>query len=306
MACRSPSIKKVADKTANAQQQIDKLEQMLQSRDQDFKKSFLGKIDERLAAAKVSDGREVGYNSAIKTEFTSEFSLDKIADVVKAGLKAAAAATDPKVPSPATSPAAMAAYADVVTTVAEAAKSSSTSASSLTFSMTRLCPGLFAFLFASSVSIKDKETFGTEAVTATVIYWRLMESIDDIRNETKWGAALIDAQSLLLMKHLQCGLADSIADGTLTIEEWDKKDSLFDKAIAKIQARLDQYGRPELKLYAVQRAAKKLPPKPSVPVLAPKTRRLASIAIAKLERTHPRLYRAAIERLQDRLETNYY
>lgn len=306
MACRSPSVKRVADKTANAQQQIDKLEQMLQSRDQELKKSFLGKIDERLAAAKVSDAREVGYNSAIKTEFTSEFSLDKIADVVKAGLKAAAAATDPKVPSPATSPAAMAAYADVVTTVAEAAKSSSTSASSLTFSMTRLCPGLFAFLFASSVSIKDQETFGTEAVTATVIYWRLMESIDDIRNETKWGAALIDAQSLLLMKHLQCGLADSIANGTLTIEEWDKKDSLYEKAIEKIQARLGLYGRPELKLYGVQRAVKKLPPKPTAPALAPKTRRLASIAIAKLERTHPRLYKAAIERLQDRLETNYY
>ena len=81
------------------------------------------------------------------------------AAVVISALKVAMLATDPTVLNAATSPAAIAAYTDVVNTVAEAAKSSSTSSASMSFSMNRLSPGMYAFLYASSVNIKDEDTY---------------------------------------------------------------------------------------------------------------------------------------------------
>jgi hypothetical protein len=239
MACTSGSVKTVADKTVAAASQIDKLEATLKGQDAANKNRFLADIASHLADARVTDARELSYNSDIKTEYTSEFSLDKIAAVVTSALKAVAAAQDPTAPQPAMSPAAIEAYTDVVNTVAEAAKSSSTAAASLAFSMTRLSPGMFAFLYASSVNISDKDTFGTEAVTSTAIYYRLMQSIDDVRNQSKFGAAIIDAKNLLNMKTLQAALTDALAGGTIDIDEWTKKDATYSQAVKTIQERLD-------------------------------------------------------------------
>jgi len=239
MACTSGSVQKVADKTVAAKAQIDKLQAMLQAQEAANKTKFYADIDSHLADAKIKDAREVAYNSDIKTEYTSEFSLDKIAAVVTSALKAAVAATDPAVPNAATSPAAISAYADVVNTVAEAAKSSSTSAASMSFSMNRLSPGMYAFLYASSVNIKDVDTFGSEAVTSTAIYYRFMQSIDDIKNQAKFGEAIIDANNLLKMKTLQAALTDDLASDKIDIDEWTKKDAAYSAAIKVIQKRLD-------------------------------------------------------------------
>jgi hypothetical protein len=241
MACTSGSVQTVADKTVAAKAQIDKLQQMLKQQEDANKNAFFNMIGTHLSDAKVTDARELAYNSDIKTEYTSEFSLDKIAAVVTSALKAVAAAQAPDsiVKSPAMSKEAIAAYTDAVNAVAEAAKSSSTSSASLAFSMNRLSPGMFAFLYATSVNIKDVDTFGTEAVTSTSIYYRLMESIDDVKNETKFGEVIIDANNLLKMKQLQAALTDDLASGKIDIDEWLKKDAAFSKAIQTIQARLD-------------------------------------------------------------------
>lgn len=239
MTCTSGSVQSVADKTVAAKQQIDKLQAMLQEQENANKQKFYEEINLHLADAKITDAKELGYSSDIKTEYTSEFSLDKIAAVVTSALKAAVAATDPTVPKAATSPAAIEAYTDVVNTVAEAAKSSSTSSASLSFSMNRLSPGMYAFLYATSVNIKDEDTFGSEAVTSTAIYYRLIQSIDDVKNGVKFSQAIIDANNLLKMKTLQAALTDDLASGSINIDEWTKKDIAYSAAIQTIQKRLD-------------------------------------------------------------------
>src|SRR5690606_28304324 len=117
------------------------------------------------------------------------FSLDKIAKVVNQSLRTISTVKNAKVPDPAFSEDAIQSYTDMVNTVAEAAKSSSSAASSLTFSMNRLSPGLFAFLSAMSVSLKEEETFGKESVTSTVIFYKVIESIDDLKSETEFSEA---------------------------------------------------------------------------------------------------------------------
>jgi hypothetical protein len=239
MTCRSGSVQTAADKTVAAGAQIDKLQKMIEAQDGANKAKFLGDISSHLAAAKVADAREISYSSDIKTEYTSEFSLDKIAAVITSALKALAAAKDPTVVAPALSPEAIAAYTDVVNTVAEAAKSTSTASASLSFSMNRLSPGLFAFLSASSVNISDEDTFGTEAVTTTAIYYRFMQSIDDVKNQAAFGAAILDAKSYLNMKTLQAALVDELANGKITIDVWQTKDNAYLGAVEKLRLRLE-------------------------------------------------------------------
>ena len=239
MTCTSGSVQTVADNTVKAKQQIDKLQDMIKAQESANKQTFYDNIKQHLTDAKVKDGRELSYASDIKTEYTSEFSLDKIAAVVTAALKAVAAAQDPLAKAPALSPAAIAAYVDVVNTVAEAAKAKASAAASLSFSMSRMSPGLFAFLSASTVNITDVDTFGTEAVTTTAIYYRFMQSINDVQNQAAFGAAVIDAKNLLDMKELQAGLTKLLELGNITIDDWTKKDEAYSKAVERIQARLD-------------------------------------------------------------------
>jgi hypothetical protein len=232
-------VQSVADKTVAAKNQIDKLQTMIQAQEAGNKTRFYAEIEGHLKDAGVTDARELSYNSDIKTEYTSEFSLDKIAAVVTKSLTAIAAAQDPLAKKPAMSPEAIQAYADVVNTVAEAAKSSSTASASLSFSMNRLSPGLFAFLYASSINIKDVDTFGSEAVTTTAIYYRFMQSIDDVKSEASFGAAVIDAKNFLDMKTIQAALTDDLANGKIDIDEWMKKDAQYSDAVSRIKARLD-------------------------------------------------------------------
>ena len=306
MTCTSGSVQKVADKTVAAKAQIDKLQQMLKDQEGVNKEAFLGMIKTHLTDAKVADARELSYNSDIKTEYTSEFSLDKIAAVVTSALKAVAAAQDPLVKAPAMSPQAIAAYADVVNTVAEAAKSSSTSAASLAFSMNRLSPGMFAFLYATSVSIKDVDTFGTEAVTSTSIYYRLMQSIDDVKNQTAFGAAQIDALNLLHMKTLQAALTDDVGSGKLDIDEWTKKDQVYSAAVKAIQARLDADKFDRAKpLVLLRNAGFGTPVGHSFQTGSLVDQEVVRAAIQKLSKMGA-AYKVVVEASQARLTSTYY
>lgn len=239
MVCTSGSVQSVADKTQKAKEQINRLEQMIKQQEGVHKSFFFETIKSHLTDAHINDAREISYNSDIKTEYTSEFSLDKIAKVVTSALNAVVKATDPAVKQPATSPEAIQAYSDMVNSVAEAAKSSSTSSASLSFSMNRLSPGLYAFLYASSVNIKDEDTFGSEAVTTTAIYYKFIQSINDVKNEAKFGEAVIDYRNLMNMKTLQAALTDALASGNIDIDEWTKKDEKYSIAIKTIEARLE-------------------------------------------------------------------
>jgi len=242
MACRTPDVERVADKHVKAQEQIDKLEVSLKSKNEEYKKEFFEEIDQNLADAKITDGKQLDYNNQIKVEYTSEFSLDKIAKVVIAAVNAAVAANNPASPTPGMDKEAVEAYTAVVNTVAEAAKSKSTSAASYSFTMTRLCPGMYSFLMAKSTSILDDETFGTEAVSATVVYYRVMQSIDDIKNEAKWGLAVIDAKNLLDMKVIQVALTQRLASGEIDLDTWVDLDSKYEGIIQMLKDRLAEHG----------------------------------------------------------------
>lgn len=297
MACRSGSVQRVADKTTAAAEQIEKLQTMIEAQNETNKASFYSKLNQNLADARITDGREIGYNSAIKTEYTSEFSLDKIAEVVIAALKSAGAVMSSSVPNPAMSPAAIAAYTDVVNTVAEAAKSSSTSSASLSFSMNRLSPGMFAFLSASSISIKEEETFGSEAVTTTAIYYLFIQSIDDVKNEAKFGEAIIDSENLLKMKKLQAALTDELANDKIDIDTWSKKDDAYTAAIGKIKARLaaDSFGGVGTRdLMAAEVGDTDFA-----------TQALVSASIKRLS-TKGEAYKAVVEMSERRLADDYY
>lgn len=294
MACTSGSVQKVADKTVAAKSQIDKLQAMIQAQDGANKDRFYGEINAHLSDAGVTDAREISYNSDIKTEYTSEFSLDKIAAVVTSALKALAAAKDPAVTQPALSPEAIQAYTDVVNTIAEAAKSSSTASASLSFSMNRLSPGMFAFLYATSVNIKDEDTFGSEAVTTTAIYYRFMQSIDDVRSQAAFGAAVIDARNYLDMKTLQAGLTDDLANGRIDIDVWMKKDAAYSLAVDKIKARLDadrlKAGLEKMEVIGTGSAA---------------NQQVVRAAIQKLS-AMGNAYKVVVEKSQSRLAAVYY
>lgn len=306
MACTSGSVRAVADRTVAAKEQVVKLQNMLKEQDAVHKKTFFDMIDAHLSDAKITDARELIYSSDVKTEYTSEFSLDKIAAVVTSAIEAVGKAQDPAAKSPAMSQEAIDAYTALVNRVAEAAKSTSTSAASLAFSMNRLSPGLFAFLYASSVNIKDVDTFGSEAVTSTGIYYRFIQSIDDVKNEAKFGAAVIDAKNLLDMKKLQAALTDALAAGEIDIDVWTKKDEAYSKAVETIQARLDARHFDRTKPFVVPVAAGfGAPVEHSFAKGSLESQEVVRAAIQRLSGMGE-AYKVAIEKSQARLASNYY
>lgn len=300
MACTSGSVEKVVKNTGKAKKQIDRLQKMIEDQAEQFKTSFFKEIDHHLKDASINDAREVGFNMNIKTEYTSEFSLDKVAEVIKSALIALKQAQDPTIGPPALSPAAIEAYVDVVNSVAEAAKSSSAATGSLSFSMNRLTPGMFAFLSASSVNIKDKDTFGSEAVTTTAIYYRFMQSIDDVKLQTEFVAASIDAQNLIKMKKLQGTFLDELANGDIDLEAWMKKDEFFTQRIEQIRARLKEHNFEAANIRSIPEET--LSPTPQEDL---KFQKVIQNALSKLSEMGDE-YKAAIEISKSRLAQNYY
>lgn len=242
MVCTSGSVEKVADAHAAAAEQVKKLEAALTAQSGADKAAFYADIEQHLADAKIHDAIQMEYAFNMKTEYTSEFSLDKIAAVVVAALNAVVAAKDPTSPTPGMDAEAIEAYTAVVNTVAEAAKSSSQSASSMSFSMTRLAPGIYAFLQAKSTNILDQDTFGSEAVSVTAIFYRIMQSIDDLKNQAEFGLAILDKKNLLDMKALQIGLTARLGAGEIDIDTWVTLDSKYEGIIQGLKDRLAEHG----------------------------------------------------------------
>ncbi|WP_422091126.1 hypothetical protein [Tenacibaculum ovolyticum] len=309
MACRTPSVERVADKTVNAKQQIDKLEAMIKDQEASNKATFYNQIDSHLESAKIDDARETQYQANIKTEYTSEFSLDKIAGVVTSALKAAKVATDPKNPQASTSAEAIDAYSDMVVSVAEAAKSSSTAAASLAFSMSRLAPGTIAFLYASSINIQDNETFGEEAVTTTAIYYRLIQSEKDIELQGAFDATRIrvaaDLETFRRFVALQADLVNQLADGKLSFDAYIVLDDKYAKKATELQKRVKD-GTPVEKTATAKVnfvPTHKTMSRNAVPTNA--NYELVKAAIKKMS-TMGSSYKKIIEKAQARLENNYF
>ena len=259
MACRTPSVDRVAGKfTETLKGKLAALEKQLKDDDDARKKDFFARINEGLSDAKITDARQIGYNSAIKTEMTSEFNLDAIGKIINNALDTAIAVlNDPKddesvkalaagVTNPMLTPAALESYKGIVTAVMGAARSSSEAAGSISFSMNRLSEGVYAFLYASSVNLADHETFGDETITVTTVYYRIMQSIQDVKMQGAFDAILLAKSAYVGMVANQAALVKklSLAQPDFTVSDWMSVDAQFSKAVAQSKATMDaiQFG----------------------------------------------------------------
>ncbi len=252
--CRTAKIEEVVNDASAAINQVTKLENQIKSEESVRKQEFLKRIDEYLSLAGVEDERFIQENTYIKVEYASEFSLDKIVEVVKDALQAAADSAIATNPTALLSSNATDSYSEVVVSIGEAAKSSSSTGASGSFSATRLAPGIIAFVYTTSVTIKEIQTFGTEAITATAMHYALIESNQDFAQtkniETiQWTikAALKAYKDFIT---LQASLVDLLAKGQLTYEEYLDRDNKYSETAKKlklrVQAAIDDVEKPEV------------------------------------------------------------
>lgn len=252
--CRTAKIEEVVDQATAAIDQIAKLENEIKSEENKRNQEFLKRIDEYLNLAGVSDERFIQKNTYIKVEYASEFSLDKIVNVVKAALQAAADSAVATNPAALLSSNATDSYSEVIVSIGEAAKSSSSTAANGSFSATRLAPGIIAFVYSTSNNIKEIQTFGSEAITATAIHYALIESNQDFAQtkniETiQWTikAALKAYKDFIT---LQASLVDRLYKGEMTLEQYIDLDNKYaekaEKLRQRVQDAIDDIDQPQI------------------------------------------------------------
>jgi len=295
MSFRTVSLLKIMDHTSTAKELVDNLEARILANEAINKKVFFSKIKSSLRNINISDAKEIEYRSEIITEFKSELSLEKIEAVVRSLLQSAISKIDPPVTSLAMNPSDIDAYVSMVNSVSEAAKSSSTAAANLKYSMNHLSPGVFVFLYASSVSIKDKQIFGSGVVISTVIYYRLMHSIEDVKNQAAFDALQIDKENYAKMKTLQTALLDDLANGKIDFETWQKLDAAYTRAAIQIKKRIEKT------LLNSDEPRKPMGEKGSM-----ENQKLVQKSIKNLSAKGTEIYKTAIQKSMVRLENSYF
>lgn len=238
MDCISEPVVRVADKSFGAREQVERAQRYLRTDTDRLRKEFLRKIDAHLAAANVTDARELSSDIRTKTEYLSETSDARVAQVIRSSLTTVMRLKDPWVRTPSMDDDAISTWTDAVNMVAEAAKSTSASVSDETFLMARLAPGLYAFVMASSIRVQDPEMFGAEAIATTMVFSRFMESIQDVQKEAGHGAGTVDSGTLARVELLRAALVEELADGGIDVEEWTCRGQVYSAVTDRIQARL--------------------------------------------------------------------
>ena len=198
---------KVSDTAKDSEAANTTLKNFAKNRENDAKEyedDFQKKITEELLRAGINDQTfPVGSGIQHKTEYASEFNVDKLADVVTTALKSLQAATgdDGKVTmETATSDEAMESYVQLVGSIAASLKSSSSSSSNFTFQMTKIGPGIFAFISASAANLTNKKLFGSEAVSCSTFVYTFARSIQDIENTTGYQVAVANSATEFLFR----------------------------------------------------------------------------------------------------------
>ena len=255
MVCRSPSVERVAEKSAEATKALAEFAKMNKEGAQAYEAEFRKKIDVELMRAGITDQTfPLATGIDTQTEYASEFNIDNITGVVEATLLSLQAVTAGGPAGPtldaATSPAAFDSYAQVVQSIGASLKSSSESSSTFTFQMTKIGPGIFAFISAQSANLKDVETFGEEAVSSITFVFTFAQSIQDIENTTGYEAArnaaeaitilktktliesaIIASDTIIKLKQAQADLVDGLISGEFSVVQYDNLDNLFGQQI---------------------------------------------------------------------------
>jgi len=238
MECITASVKKIVNNSTLADEQLNALLNRIKLKEAENKAAFFSEIETNLSHAKIGDINELISNSSIITEYLSEFSLDQIKTVVASELEKAKSRNDINI-DPLMTAEAIESFTTLVNLIKETAKSSSANTNIVQYSMHRVSPGNLVFLYALSQTIQDDETFGQEPVTATVIYYKLIFSIDDVKHQAVFDNYQIDKEAYIKMKKLQANLLDKLTDGSIDFDTWTKMDDKFSLAVDKAKARLD-------------------------------------------------------------------
>ena len=243
MACKSPSLKRVTEKTEAAKEAIEILQKQLenlQNGDEDDFKERKKSLQESLG---VNDFVEANYSTTIKVEYTHEFSLDLLVPVITKSIELIAKTLAPGSAglNVLTSNDAVDSYTSLVTSIAEAAKSSSSADASISFNANKLAPGAWSIIATRSTSIKDKDTFGEESVTATSFQYGLYTSSQNATNDVIYSLILTsataiiklsDAKTLYLNKLLKEEI--SVAQYSILSQQLDNQIEIERKKIAAI------------------------------------------------------------------------
>ena len=222
MACKSPSVKRIAKKSEVAKKAIEALSKQLKDLNDADETAFKAKVEEMKKALNVDDFSPVIYDTNIKVEFTHEFNLDLLVPVIANAIKTLSttlAASGGPIGILA-SPDALGSYTSFVNSIAEAAKSSSSAAGSASFSMNKIAPGAFAIIATRSSTLQDKETFGEESVTATSFQHGIFTSVKDAINVTNYTLIVLYANTIVKLSDAQILYLDKLQKGEMTIAEY--------------------------------------------------------------------------------------
>jgi len=312
--CRSAKIEEVVNDATAAINQIAILENQIKSEENKRDQEFLKRIDEYLDLSDVNDERFIQKNTYIKVEYASEFSLDKIVDVVKAALQAAADSAIATNPAALLTSNAADSYSEVVVSIGEAAKSSSSTAANGSFSATRLAPGIIAFVYTTSSTIKEIQTFGTEAITATAMHYALIESNQDYAQTKDVETIQWTIKSALKAYKdfitLQAALVGRLSRGEITLEEYVDKDNKY-TVIAKslrekVKKAIDDASQPKITKSSFNLEWTKVESKDSILNARSQVNRNMVESSLKLLSGFGQKYKSIIDLNVERLNTNFY
>lgn len=237
MECRSDRVNRVSSLSMAAQQRLERARYLLRDAAAGMQSQFLQKIESSLMAAGVKDARELLCNSLIKMEYVNELGGENINAAVRSVLNQVTRLKDPHVAMPESNDDAISVYADAVNTVVEAAKFAASSVSGLTFLALHPASGLHVFVMAASTGVKDLDTFGGEAVAATMIFYRVMENTQDVEKDMAKCTAVIDTVNLGNMKALHAALTEDLASGEIDISDWTARSQAYAQVIGRIERR---------------------------------------------------------------------
>lgn len=312
--CRSAKIEEVVNGATAAIDQIAKLENQIKSEENMRNQEFLKRIDEYLNLLAIDDQTFIQKNIYIKVEYTSEFSLDKIVDVVKSALIAAAKSAVATNPAALLSSDATDSYSDVVVSIGEAAKSSSSTAANGSFSATRLAPGIIAFVYTTSSNIKEIQTFGTEAITATAMHYALIESNQDFA-QTKHIETIQCTINAALKAYkdfitLQAALVGCLSRGEITTDEYIDRDGKYTEIVKELRKRvqdaINDVNEPKITVSSFNLEWTKVDSKNSILNSRSSVNREMVESSIKILSGFGKKYNSVIELNNKRLEDKYY
>ncbi len=279
----SPNVTKAAREQVAAKDAIVLLQDSLKKDHGKYIGEFNAYVDATLKNMKITDADPCDENNYVRVEYTSEFSLDDIAAVVKSVLEVVAARSGGGgVPAPATSPEAIEAYIGVVSAVAEAAKSSSSATSDMSYSANKVGPGTYVFLYCQSQAIKDEALFGTESITASAIYYRVINSLQAVQKSADFKLALIDYYLLDKWALLKEFYIDQLMNGDIDTNGCRRGQAYAEEEMRKARIRIKKAGLPPEQ--PVLMTAGTADEEPLQPSLKARIAEAQAASIAKLEK----------------------